>query len=260
MDSNVMKRVMEHYKEIKNIYPNVIGIFLQGSQNYNLAYEGSDIDTKAICIPTLEDIVSNRKLISHTHVMANNEHVDVKDIRHMFSMFKKQNINMVEILFTKYYYIESEYQTLLQSLFDNNELIAHYNRRSAVTTMAGMAMEKFHAMERNYDSKINIINKFGYDPKQLSHIIRLEDFITRYINNVPYSQCLIPTNCKELIEVKRGKYSLAEARRIASASNIAIADKRKVFCEKDDILPNPQVETFLQDILITTIKKSLNII
>ena len=38
----------------------VVGIFLYGSQNYNLDYEGSDIDLKAIVIPNINDIVFNK--------------------------------------------------------------------------------------------------------------------------------------------------------------------------------------------------------
>ena len=34
----------------------IIGVFLYGSQNYGLATENSDVDTKVIIIPTLEDL------------------------------------------------------------------------------------------------------------------------------------------------------------------------------------------------------------
>ena len=42
----------------------IVGIFLYGSQNYNLDYEDSDIDLKAIVVPTINDIVFNNKPIS----------------------------------------------------------------------------------------------------------------------------------------------------------------------------------------------------
>lgn len=81
----------------------------QGSQNYNLDYEGSDIDTKAIMLPSFSDFVLNAKPLSTTHIMENNEHVDFKDIRLMFDCIKKQNVNFVEILFTPYSIINPEY-------------------------------------------------------------------------------------------------------------------------------------------------------
>ena len=81
----------------------MVGVFLQGSQNYNLQYEDSDIDTKAIILPKFNDFVLNNKPVSTTLILESNEHIDLKDIRLMFECFKKQNINFIEILFTEYY-------------------------------------------------------------------------------------------------------------------------------------------------------------
>ena len=106
-----MKRIVEQYREAKTIIDpeKVIYIALQGSQNYNLEYEDSDIDSKVIVTPNLRDVVENRKPVSTTHVCKNDEHIDLKDIRLMFDCFKKQNINFIEILFTDYHIIQSDY-------------------------------------------------------------------------------------------------------------------------------------------------------
>ena len=72
----------------------------------------SDIDTKVIVIPSLEDVVMNKKPISTTHVLPNNEHLDIKDIRLYFDNFKKQNINFIEILFSPYYIVNPKYRDL----------------------------------------------------------------------------------------------------------------------------------------------------
>ena len=95
----IMNGLQNHINEFYKNYPNLELLFigLQGSQNYGLdlytdEYK-SDIDTKAIVIPSLEDVVMNRKPISTTHVLPNNEHLDIKDIRLYFDNFKKQNIN-----------------------------------------------------------------------------------------------------------------------------------------------------------------------
>ena len=65
-DEYIFKRIREHYEDIKDKYE-VVGIFLQGSQNYGLdVYDDdykSDIDTKAIILPTFEDIVYNSSQI-----------------------------------------------------------------------------------------------------------------------------------------------------------------------------------------------------
>ena len=67
---------------------------LQGSQNYGLdVYDEdymSDIDTKAVILPSFEDFVYNRQPVSETIVLENNEHIDVKDIRVMFETYKSK--------------------------------------------------------------------------------------------------------------------------------------------------------------------------
>ena len=93
-------------------YPadNILGIFLQGSQNYGLDYEGSDVDTKLIVVPTLKDIAMNNKPISTTYVRpSDSAHTDLKDVRLYMETFKKANINFVEILFTDYKYVNEYY-------------------------------------------------------------------------------------------------------------------------------------------------------
>ena len=57
----------------------------------------------------IKDFVHSKQPVSYTHIMENNEHVDIKDIREMFDCFKKQNSNFLEILFTDYMIINDKY-------------------------------------------------------------------------------------------------------------------------------------------------------
>ena len=93
-DEWIMEQLNRHYQEALTLFPEdrIVGVFLQGSQNYGLDYEGSDIDTKCIVLPTLEDLIFNRKPVSTTHVLPNEEHLDLKDVRLYFQTFRKQNI------------------------------------------------------------------------------------------------------------------------------------------------------------------------
>ena len=45
----------------------------------------------------------------------------------------------------------------------HREAIAHYDIHRAIKSMKGIALEKYHAMEHRYPSKIDIIDKYGYD-------------------------------------------------------------------------------------------------
>lgn len=235
----INNRIQEHYDYIKNKY-NVIYLGLQGSQNYELdIYDDeykSDIDTKAIILPSFEDIVYSRTPISETIILPNNEHIDVKDIRVMFETFKKQNVNFIEILFTKYKIINNEYKDLIEILLKNKENIAHINYNQALRCMAGMSMEKLKALQHPYPTIIDKIEKYGYDPKQLHHILRMNDFIKKYSKEVKYEDCLIPDNKEYLIKIKKGILSEKEAVKLATeVDNETKEIKDKYLKEQDEI-------------------------
>ena len=141
----VQNQIQQHYDKLISLGYNVVGVFLYGSQNYELDYSGSDVDSKAIILPTLNDIVFNRQPVSTTLDMGNGCLCDVKDIRKMFECFKKQNINFVELLFTQYYILNPIYEELFAPMFDNAEKIARYNNYASVNCMCGMAFEKYKA-------------------------------------------------------------------------------------------------------------------
>lgn len=217
-DEWIMNGVREHYEEALTMFPEsrIVGVFYQGSANYGLDYEKSDVDTKCILVPTFEDIAFNRKPISTTHIRENEEHIDLKDIRLYINCFEKQNLNFLEILFTPYKIVNPQYTEFWQKLVDAREDIAHYDIHRSIKSMKGIALEKYHAMEHKYPSKIEIIEKYSYDPKQLHHLLRIEDYLIRYINGESYEDCLNPKELSQyLIEVKQGKYSIKEARQEA---------------------------------------------
>ena len=247
----VMQRVQEHLDEALTHFheDQIVGIFLQGSQNYKLDTPHSDVDTKLIVVPSFKDIAMNRKPISTTHVRANEEHTDWKDIRLYVQTFRKQNLNFLEILFTNYSIVNPIYKKQWNRLVESREAITHFNPYLSVQSMKGIALEKYHAMEHEYPSKVEILKKYGYDPKQLHHLVRVSDYLDRYIAGESYESCLDPGPMKqELIEIKEGKYSLAEAR--------VIADKAKAHVEEMaeyaySIYPNeedPEVNELLDDV------------
>lgn len=260
----IMKRLQEHYDEACGLVPEdrIVGVFLQGSQNYGLDYVGSDIDSKCIVLPTLEDICFAKKPISTTHICENDEHIDLKDIRLMFQTFRKQNMNFVEILFTEYKIINPLYEDLWNELIAQNEMVGFYNPHRAVTTMKGIASEKYHAMEHRYPSRIEVIDKFGgYDSKQLHHLIRIYDFIINYIEGKEYSICLRPNEemAKYLKAIKEFgcKGGLEEARFLANKYFNDICQIADDFRQNTLNEGNPDVDILLDNIQMAIIKKSL---
>ena len=194
-DEWVMKQIDKHYEFACDLYneKNLVGLFCQGSTNYGLDIETSDIDTKCIVVPSFKDIALMRKPVSTTNILPNNEHCDGKDIRLYMETFRKQNLNFLEILFTPYFVINDLYFIEWMRLVEAREEIAHMNPYRAVKSMQGIAKEKYHAMEHRYPAKAEIIDKYGYDGKQVHHLLRVEDYLERYITGEPYKDCLKPT-------------------------------------------------------------------
>lgn len=264
-DKWIMDKIQEHYQEALEFYPadRIIGIFCQGSQNYGLDYEGSDIDTKCFLVPTLEDIIFNKKPISTTHIRANEEHIDFKDIRLFLTTVRKQNLNFMEILFTKYKIVNPTYEPMWNRLIENNEQIARYNPVGAVKTMKGIAMEKYHAMEHRYPSKVDLIDTWGYDGKQLSHLIRVDEYLARYIAGEPYADCLITKKPELLIATKdmtNPKFTLEEARTIAGLHLGAVthAADRFAAAHKDDPV-DAAVDVLLDDVQRDIVKLGIEL-
>ena len=91
---HVMYHLNEHLKDAKILGYNIFAIAVQGSQNYNLdlytdAYT-SDVDTKCIVIPSLDQFCRKDDLISFTHVRSDNSHIDIKDVSSIFQLFKNR--------------------------------------------------------------------------------------------------------------------------------------------------------------------------
>lgn len=254
-EKRIKTRLKEDFDYVTSLGYNVLGVFLQGSQNYQLSYSGSDIDTKAILIPSFEDFVMNRKPVSTTLILPSNEHIDIKDIRPMHECFGKQNINFIEILFTKYKYINPEYEDIYKPMFDNAERIAHYNNYAAVNCIAGMVFEKRKALCHPYEGLRERIEKYGYDNKQLHHIVRCEEFLRRYISGVSYADCLIPTNPQPLIDIKAYYiYSLEEACKLADRLEAKTKETKQAYMETHDVVIDREVERIMNDVLIDVLK------
>ena len=197
-DTVVMSRLQEHLESALAAHPvDWFVICVQGSQNYGIDDEHSDVDTKMLTIPSLKELTLNSKTLNKVHIMENGEHCDIKDVREYFKIFRKSNINFVEILFTDYWIVNEKYADLWLDLRYHAEALARYNPYAAVSCMKGMASEKLHALSHEYPSRMAWIEEYGYDPKQLSHLFRIKYFIENYIcistimyYNINYSQML----------------------------------------------------------------------
>ena len=226
-DGWIQSKVTKHLQDVIKKYPfsQIFGIFYVGAANYGLDTEKSDVDTRVLIVPTLKDLVYNTKPISKTIIRENGEHIEIKDIRLAFQNFKKQNTNSLEILFTKYKIINKKYQGFWEVLTHYAESICYLNPKAAIKCIQGMSTQKFRQLERISKTREDIVKTYLYDPKELYHLLRLEEFLARYVKKEePYESCLRSKKATFLQDLKSNKNlpTLDEARQMAeiAMSNI----------------------------------------
>lgn len=177
IEEKIQARVQEHYDYLAKRIPveRIIGVFAYGSVNYGFYEEGiSDVDTKAIVLPSFENLMGGHKLISKEYILENGEHCEVKDIRLYVQQLKKQSINFVETLFTQYYVLTPQWEDLWEQYFVNHSrLIAHYDE-----------LQTIHVAGHH------LLSIKGRTGKDIYNILRLHGFIKRYYYGYAYPTCI----------------------------------------------------------------------
>ena len=255
----VQARVQEHYDAAVELYGDrVLGVFLQGSWNYGdaLCDENSDVDTKCVVLPTFEDFCLGKKPVSTTHVLENGEHLDAKDLRLYMDCFRKQNVNFVEVLFTEYKVVNPKYEAQWNRLVYARERVGRYDMKRALNCMVGMAYEKDKALTHPYPTLVEKLEKYGYDGKQLSHCMRMKDFLTLYLLGASYESCLHIGYDQERLEylrkVKRNEAGDLEWAKKESALLCAVMKSMKdawLECHSDYEY-DKEVEALMNDVCV----------
>lgn len=180
---NIQKAIEEHKQAVIDYgisEERILGIFLYGSQNYGVDTPESDIDTKAVYIPSLWDAVLNKQRVIKELRLPNGEHCEVMDIRHLVDNFKKQNINFVEVLYTKYCWVNPLYEEEWNENFTSfKESIARYDIPKAVCSIVGQAL---HTLKQD-----------RYNGKKVANVWRLTEFLEKYVDGEPYEKCIKPS-------------------------------------------------------------------
>lgn len=176
---DINKAIKEHLEAVLEEGYNesqILGVFLYGSQNYGTNISSSDVDTKCILIPTLEDLCLRRPVSKEIH-LENGEHCIVKDIRDIIANFRKQNVNFLEILYTSYFWLNPMYEKVwVDNLVNNREFISHYDMNKALQSICGQAI---HTLKQN---KTN--------GKKVSNGLRLYWFLKEYLDGNDYNKCI----------------------------------------------------------------------
>lgn len=212
----IFKELSNYKKVLENKGYKVIYIGLYGSQNYNLDDELSDIDVKAIILPNLHDIIFRK--VTSTTIECKKGNIDVKDLITFYNVIKKGNFSYIESIDTEYSIGDKYIKELFKQFRPN------------LKSILGAMYEKRKALTHEYPSKKEEFDKWGFDPKQLHHIIRLQQLldVNRYLDCKSYLSYIdygiTHPNFKEwhrrwLLDTKRNKNN-----RYTKENAIAVSD------------------------------------
>ncbi len=162
--SEIFKTIKEYNKKLINLGYEVLFMGLKGSQNYNLDTEHSDVDVIAVVKPQKYSRTKISTKVSFGD--KNADEAQVCDIFEFAKQVRKGNCSYIEVI---------------NSDFKIGKLPAEfYNAKTNVKSYYHMMMQKYHALDKQFESKKDIIAKYGYDPKQLHHIVRLYHLLENY--------------------------------------------------------------------------------
>lgn len=200
MKQEIFKELSNYKKILEDKGYNVIYIGLYGSQNYNLDDEESDIDVKAIIMPSLHDIIFRK--VTSTTIECEKGNIDVKDLLTFYEVIKKGNFSYIEAINTEYSIGDKYIKDLFKKFKPN------------LKSMLGAMHEKRKALTHEYPSKKKEFEKWGFDPKQYHHILRLYDLLSYNSRNC-YCHSFIKYDDdddyrKLLIILKRNKDNLSK--------------------------------------------------
>lgn len=224
---------------------NVAVMMVQGSQIYNQdiycdEYK-SDVDVKCLILPTLEDIVKGNKMVSETLIMEDNTHIDVKDIRLYIDLWSKANPSFLDMLCSDFIIVNNDE---VYDILNMTDEILEMNKLGLYKAIYGCMLQKQKALCHPYPSIKDKIDKYGYDSKQLSHLIRYYYLLKDLTDGYSFKQVITMDTkytlsdfiCEHIFEIKANNdlYSKEDA--------VYLAD---MYCERaKKIIDNLNKEEF----------------
>lgn len=232
------RKLLEERFEDSKVYGKPVATLLYGSQNYNLHSEYSDVDTKTLVVPTLREYVMGKgKVALDVDYGVNNaDKNELKDLGSYMSNLRKCNPAYLETLYTEYKVNLGYWNELLVLRED----MTWSNPENLGKALRGMAYQKRAALTKPFESKLAVLAKYGFDPKQLMHCARLALLSEKLADGVSFGDALVCSEeeRKHLLHLKSGELSLAEAEHTADtllASLTLTSAKVETFTARPDV-------------------------
>lgn len=249
--AKILVRVKDHLDyAVAQGYKNWVFIALAGSQNYNLDTEESDVDTKLFIYPTIEEMATLTTPVSRTLDLPNGEKCEVKDIRLLPILVRKQNINFLEVLFTNFYIVKPSFLPFIEKLKDRREDIAHYDSHAMFMSMRGQIHTNYRKFIEQSEPKYYI--------KNFILIARVVEFLKSYfVYANSFEASLTPFSYESLITMKQSP-SLYDKKFLLKKVNILLEELE--ILEELFLLPVDSLKCLSQkeiDVFLSTLMTDL---
>lgn len=181
----VEQAMNEVYKQVEDMGYTLVYLAVQGSTNYDLdIYDDeyqSDVDMKAFILPSFKDLYYNEK-VSKTYKTKYGQ-VEVKDVRCLPELLGKMNPSYVELLFTPYFCTSKDSEDFVNKLRELKHRLMQDRFALFVKSLVGTVYTKRDGLFHNREGVKEQFEKFGYDPKELHHALRLSSMLQDLLYN-----------------------------------------------------------------------------
>lgn len=206
----------------------IFGIFLFGSQNYNLADEESDIDVYCLVFP---DHDNSSLMAPEEYKMPNDERIEFIDIRTFLMNLIGGNLTYLELLTTSNYIVKSKYAFYWSQLRAHANDIAYADPENTFLEIKHFIVDNYIRFMTKAASPDNL-KKYGFAPKQAAHVLRGYEILQRYNSREDVYKIFITERQPFIYSVKRAAFSEPMVNSIV-ADIVKKIDATKLMLPKD---------------------------
>lgn len=123
--------------------------------------------------------------------------------------------------------------------------------------MLGMVKNKRAMLTKPHPSAKGVVERYGYDGKQLHHMERILEFFYRYSSGMPYEKCLTAQARDYLISLKRNSMSLEDAVRRADEIVDVMTEAVEAYMVIHECQVDKTVDPVLKNALLEMIKANI---
>ncbi len=214
---NIIDSLKPHFKAF-DLAKHAIGIGVIGSESHGTKIPPADggiddTDFMGVVVPPEKNLIGLESW-EHWVYGPDEEGLDVVlySLKKFVGLLLKSNPNVLGFLWLQpEFYVHRS--SALNLLIDNRDVFSSLH---AYNSFVGYAHAQLKKMEANVfkgfmgDKRKQLVEKFGYDPKNASHLIRIQRTGIEFMNTGRIN--VFREDAEELMEIKRGGWSLAKVK------------------------------------------------